>query len=137
MKQIHSKININTEGKSLTEITKKINEEILKSNVNYGFLNLSILHTSASLIVQENADDTVLKDLLIFYDGLVKEKEYNHNSEGADDMPAHIKSSLTQTHLTFSIMKGILVLGKWQGIYLFEHRKEFKNRSVLFHFLGE
>jgi len=102
-------------------------------------LNISILHTSASLLIQENADDDVQKDLLNFYDKLAPMDNdlYIHNTEGKDDMPAHIKSSLTNSNLTLSIKNNKLALGVWQGIYLFEHRTEIQLRKIFLHILGD
>ena len=108
------------------------------TSIKEGILNLSILHTSASLIVQENADQDVKKDLLNFFDITVPMDPslYAHNIEGKDDMPAHIKTALTSTHITLSIRSKKLVLGTWQGIYLFEHRLINQNRTILAHILG-
>ena len=137
MKQVNKFVQIRTLRK-LTNITQTIIDFIKSSNVLNGIINLSILHTSASLIVQENADDDVLRDLTIFFNKLVPEhNNYNHSSEGIDDMPAHIKASLTQTQLTFSIVDGNIILGIWQGIFLFEHRANARERSIFCHIIGE
>jgi secondary thiamine-phosphate synthase enzyme len=136
--QSFEELNIKTNGIQLIKITKKIFNFIDRSKITNGILNISILHTSASLIIQENADDDVQKDILNFYDKLVSMDEnlYIHNAEGKDDMPAHIKSTLTNSNLTLSIKNNKLVLGTWQGIYLFEHRIERQIRKVFLHIVG-
>ena len=132
-------INVDTEGQRLINISKKIDNFVEKSKITYGILNLSILHTSASLIIQENASKDVLIDLENFFNKLVPMNDslYLHTLEGKDDMPAHIKSSLTNTNLSLSIIENTLKLGKWQGIYLFEHRIEKHLRSIFCHIIGE
>ena len=112
---------------------------INENSFNDGILNLSIQHTSASLIVQENADPDVQTDLLNYFDRLVPmdENSYIHNSEGKDDMPAHIKSTLTNNQISLSVKKKELLLGTWQGIYLFEHRIESQVRKIIHHFIGD
>ncbi len=139
MRQLSETLDIQTNGQRLIEITNKISDFVHQSEINTGIINLSILHTSASLLVQENADPDVLKDLLSYFDKLVpmNPKLYVHGIEGKDDMPAHIKTALTQTHLTLSIQENSLALGTWQGIYLFEHRLQSHHRKVLMHILGE
>jgi secondary thiamine-phosphate synthase enzyme len=137
--QSFEELNIKTNGNKLIKITEKVLDFVGRSDVSNGIVNISILHTSASLIVQENADDDVQKDLLNFYDKLVPMDNnlYIHNTEGEDDMPAHIKSSLTNSNLTLSIKNSKLILGTWQGIYLFEHRVEQQLRKIFLHILGE
>ena len=139
MRQLSETLDIQTNGQRLIEITNKISDFVHQSEINTGIINLSIMHTSASLLVQENADPDVLKDLLSYFDKLVpmNPKLYVHGIEGKDDMPAHIKTALTQTHLTLSIQENSLALGTWQGIYLFEHRLQSHHRKVLMHILGE
>ncbi len=137
MNQISSTFSFNTNGKQLINITKEIKEFVNNNDIKNGFMNMSILHTSASLLVQENADGTVLKDFLNFFNELVCNKNYLHNSEGPDDMPAHIRSALTQSNLTLSIQNKEIVLGYWQGIFLFEHRLKKRNRSIFVHLIGE
>ena len=129
---------INTSGQRLYEITDKTIEWIEKNNFNDGMLNMSIQHTSASLIVQENADPDVQKDLVNYFDKLVpmNEKLYIHSSEGKDDMPAHIKSALTNNQISLSIKDSKLILGTWQGIYLFEHRLNDHKRTIVHHYIG-
>ena len=131
-------IEIETHGKQLIELTEIILAYLKKSNVKNGLLNLSILHTSASLVVQENASPSVTHDLNRFFDKLVPEStsEYLHNEEGPDDMPSHIRSALTNSNLTLSIIDTKLALGTWQGIFLFEHRISKKRRNILIHIFG-
>ena len=137
--QSFEELSIKTNGNKLIKITEKILSFVNRSEISNGILNISILHTSASLIVQENADDDVQKDILNFYNKLVPMNEnlYIHNTEGKDDMPAHIKSTLTSSNLTLSVKNNKLVLGTWQGIYLFEHRIDQQIRKVFLHILGE
>ena len=137
--QLCEELKIKTNKSKLIKITEKILNFVNRSKISNGILNVSILHTSASLIIQENADDDVQKDILKFYDQLVPmdEELYIHNTEGKDDMPAHIKSTLTNSNLTLSIKNNKLILGTWQGIYLFEHRIEQQIRKVFLHILGE
>ena len=138
MMQFFKEIKIKTNGQKLIEITSKVLDIVENTSIKEGILNLSILHTSASLIVQENADQDVKKDLLNFFDITVPMDPslYAHNIEGKDDMPAHIKTALTSTHITLSIRSKKLVLGTWQGIYLFEHRLINQNRTILAHIFG-
>ena len=138
MKQVSKKIVISMSGIKLKEITSEIISFIKFSNIKTGILNLSILHTTASLIIQENADPDVLKDIEDFYLKIAPmESSYNHSIEGIDDMPAHIKSSLTNSNLSISVIESELQLGTWQGIFLFEHRQSRRNRTILAHVLGE
>ena len=130
---------VNTSGQRLYEITDKTIEWIEKNNFTNGMLNMSIQHTSASLIVQENADPDVQKDLINYFDKLVPmdEKLYIHSCEGKDDMPAHIKSTLTNNQMSLSIKESKLILGTWQGIYLFEHRLDSHKRTIVHHYIGD
>ena len=139
MRQKFFNLVVNTSGQRLYEITNQTIEWIKKSNFTNGMLNLSIQHTSASLIVQENADPDVQKDLINYFDKLVPmdNKLYVHTTEGKDDMPAHIKSALTNNQISLSIKDSELLLGTWQGIYLFEHRLERTTRTVVHHFIGD
>ena len=132
-------LQINTNGQKLYEFTDKTIQWIKKKNFKNGIINLSIQHTSASLIVQENADPDVQTDLLNYFDKLapMNNKLYTHTTEGKDDMPAHIKSTLTNNQISLSIKNNKLLLGTWQGIYLFEHRIDSQTRTVIHHFLGE
>ena len=139
MKQIFNELVIKTNGPGLYDFTEQTNNFVNKNKFLNGFLNVSILHTSASIIIQENADPDVLYDLKNFFHKLVPmdQKLYKHTTEGKDDMPAHIKSALTNSHLALSIKAGNLILGTWQGIYLFEHRLENHERKIFYHFIGE
>jgi len=132
-------LQINTNGQKLYEFTNDTIKWINKKNFKNGMLNLSIQHTSASLIVQENADPDVQTDLINYFDKLVpmNNKLYVHTTEGEDDMPAHIKSALTNNQISLSIKDGELLLGTWQGLYLFEHRLYPQQRKIIHHFLGE
>ena len=129
----------NTSGKGMFEITENINDWVSKNNINQGQLNLFIQHTYASLTIMENASPDVLDDINDFFLKLVPEDTslYSHGYEGNDDMPAHIKYMLTQTSLTIPIKNKQLILGTWQGIYLFEHRLNPQKRIIIHHFLGE
>ena len=139
MKQEFFNLQINTNGQNLYEFTHQTLDWINENNFNNGILNLSIQHTSASLIVQENADPDVLTDLIKYFDKLapMDNSLYIHTTEGKDDMPAHIKSALTNNQISLSIKNKELLLGTWQGLYLFEHRLESQKRSIIHHFLGE
>jgi secondary thiamine-phosphate synthase enzyme len=138
MKQEFYNLQINTNGQKLYEFTNETINWINKNNFKNGMLNLSIQHTSASLIVQENADPDVQTDLLNYFDKLVPmdNKLYVHTTEGKDDMPAHIKSALTNNQISLSIKNSELLLGTWQGLYLFEHRLHSQKRTIIHHFLG-
>ena len=139
MKQEFFNLKINTSGQRLYEFTNQTIQWINKNKFKNGMLNLSIQHTSASLIVQENADPDVQIDLVNYFDKLVPmdNKLYIHTTEGKDDMPAHIKSALTNNQISLSIKDSELLLGTWQGLYLFEHRLEQQNRTIIHHFIGE
>ena len=139
MKQEFFNLYINTNGQKLYEFTEQTIEWIKKKKFKNGILNISIQHTSASLIVQENADHDVQVDLLNFFNKLapMNNKLYVHTTEGKDDMPAHIKSALTNNQISLSIKDGNLLLGTWQGLYLFEHRLEVHSRSIVHHFIGQ
>ena len=132
-------LEISTNGQKLYDFTEKTNDWIKDNGFKNGILNISIQHTSASLIVQENADPDVQTDLINYFDKLVpmNNKLYIHTAEGKDDMPAHIKSSLTNNQISLSIKNAELMLGTWQGIYLFEHRLEPHTRVLVHHFLGD
>ena len=139
MKQEFFNLKITTTGQKLYEFTDQTIQWINKNNFKNGILNLSIQHTSASLIVQENADPDVQTDLINYFDKLVPmdNKLYVHTTEGKDDMPAHIKSALTNNQISLSIKDSELLLGTWQGLYLFEHRLEQQNRTIIHHFIGD
>ena len=139
MKQEFYNLKINTAGQKLYEFTDQTISWINKNNFKNGMLNLSIQHTSASLIVQENADPDVQTDLINYFNKLVpmNNKLYIHTTEGKDDMPAHIKSALTNNQISISIKDSELLLGTWQGLFLFEHRLETQNRTIIHHFIGD
>ena len=138
MKQEFYNCKIKTNGQKLYEFTDETINWIKKNNFKKGILNLTIQHTSASLLVQENADPDVQTDLLRYFDDLapMDKKLYIHTTEGKDDMPAHIKSALTNNQISLSVKNGKLLLGTWQGIYLFEHRLSPQKRTIIHHFLG-
>ncbi len=139
MKQEFYNFKIKTNGQKLYEFTDETINWIKKNNFKKGILNLTVQHTSASLLVQENADPDVQTDLIKYFDKLVPMNNnlYIHTTEGKDDMPAHIKSSLTNNQISLSIKDSELLLGTWQGLYLFEHRLEPQNRTIIHHFIGE
>ena len=128
-------LNISTDGQQLHEFTDKTIDWISKNNFKNGIINISIQHTSASLLVQENADPDVQKDLLNYFDKIapMDNNLYIHNTEGKDDMPAHIKSMLTAIQISIPFTAGKLLLGTWQGIYLWEHRHSEANRKIIMH----
>tara|TARA_B100001559_G_scaffold46452_1_gene34967 strand:- start:227 stop:646 length:420 start_codon:yes stop_codon:yes gene_type:complete len=139
MKQQFFELKISTDGQKLYDFTEQTIGWIKKNKFQNGILNLNIQHTSASLIVQENADPDVQTDLMNFFNNIapMDNSLYIHTAEGKDDMPAHIKSSLTNNQITLSIKDGALILGTWQGLYLFEHRLDSQLRKIIFHFLGD
>ena len=139
MKQIFYDIIVKTKGSGLYDFTDQAQNFVKKNKLINGILNINILHTSASLIIQENADPDVLHDLNNFFKKLVPmdNKLYKHTTEGKDDMPAHIKSALTNSHLTLSVKDNKIILGTWQGLYLFEHRLENQIRKISYHFIGD
>ena len=139
MRQEFFNYQVNTNGQQLYEFTAEIVQWVNKNKFKNGILNLNIQHTSASLIVQENADPDVQTDLVNYFNKLVPMDKslYIHTTEGKDDMPAHIKSSLTNNQITLSIKNSEIILGTWQGLYLFEHRLDPQIRKILFHFLGD
>ena len=138
MKQLFHEIKINTEGQGFYDFTSKTLSWLNDQEIKNGILNINILHTSASLVIQENADPDVLDDLSNFFDKLapMDNKLYKHTTEGKDDMPAHIKSALTNNHLTLSVRNKKLMLGTWQGLYLFEHRLAKHTRILSHHLIG-
>ena len=139
MLQKFSEFCLKTNGQQLLPITNYSEDFLGRSGIKFGLLNISILHTSASLLIQENVSKDVLQDLLRFYDNLVpmNPSSYTHTDEGMDDMPAHIKTSLTSTNLTLSVIDAQISLGVWQGIFLFEHRITNQERKIIFHVMGE
>ena len=138
MIQLYKSIQINTKGIDLYEFSEEVINWVYNERIRNGLLNISILHTSASILLQENADSDVLEDLKDFYKKIVPfNSNYLHNAEGKDDMPAHIKTSLTNTNITVSIIEKKIITGFWQGFYLFEHRLENKTRNIQLHFIGD
>jgi len=135
---LHS-LHVATHGKGLVEITAQLSAWVAGQNIATGLLTVFCRHTSASLLIQENADPDVRTDLEAFFEEIAPEdgKRYIHRSEGLDDMPAHIRAALSQTQLAMPIASGRLVLGTWQGIYLFEHRRAPHRREIVLHLLGE
>ena len=137
MKQYTNKIEILSSGIKIQNITKLVEKKVHQSKIKNGLLNLSILNTTASIVVQENAEPDVMKDIEVFFKNLVPMNgNYNHSIEGQDDMPAHIKSVLTNSNITLSVIDGVIQLGVWQGIYLFEHREVKKKRIIFLHIMG-
>lgn len=132
-------IRVQTQGKSFHPITSKIKDVVSESGVKTGLCTVFVRHTSASLVIQENADPDVLRDLSNFFAKLVPEdgRSYIHDTEGPDDMPAHIRSALTQTSEQIPIANGRLALGTWQGIYLWEHRTRSHHREIIVHISGD
>jgi secondary thiamine-phosphate synthase enzyme len=130
---------IKTSGQKFYEFTKNTINWVKENNFNNGIINISIQHTSASLIIQENADPDVQTDLINYFDKLapMNDELYTHTTEGKDDMPAHIKSALTNNQITLSVKNNELLLGTWQGLYLFEHRIQKQNRLIVLHYLGD
>ena len=139
MEQAEFEFSISTKGRGIYSIQKEVEGWIRHQNIQSGLLTVFIPHTSASLLIQENADPDVLKDLDRFFNRLVPDGDplYDHQTEGPDDMPAHIRSALTQTQLSIPVRNKKLALGVWQGIYLYEHKTYSHKRNVLLHLLGE
>jgi len=139
MRQHQETLEIATGGRGLTDVTAQVGEVVVRAGVAFGSINLFVQHTSASLTIQENADPTARHDLERFLDRLVPDGDalYRHTAEGPDDMPAHVKSALTLTSITVPIAGGLLALGTWQGIYLWEHRVSRHRRRLIAHVVGE
>jgi secondary thiamine-phosphate synthase enzyme len=138
MRQAFHHLCIRTGDKRLKDITREVNAWIAREEFSAGLLTLYIRHTSASLLIQENADPDVRADLEAFFERLAPESGlYIHDAEGPDDMPAHIRAALTQTHLSIPLENGKLALGEWQGVYVFEHRRTERARDVALHFIGD
>jgi secondary thiamine-phosphate synthase enzyme len=138
LQAIHT-LRVATKGRGLTEITAEVRDWVAKQEIDTGILTLFCRHTSASLVIQENADPAVRADLESFFDTIAPEdpKRYRHDTEGPDDMPAHLRAALTQTQLSIPVSDTELVLGQWQGIYLFEHRRAAHEREIVLHVIGE
>jgi secondary thiamine-phosphate synthase enzyme len=139
VKQKSQSLSIATRGAGFTDVTREVTNFVAKSGVGEGLLTLFVRHTSASLLIQENADRDVLHDLETFFARTVSRDPslYRHHTEGPDDMPAHIRSALTQTSLSIPVRGGAAVLGTWQAIYLFEHRDALHTREIALHIIGE
>jgi len=139
MKQDNTLMTIETPGPGLTDITRPVLSWVNTTSIKNGLLTLFLRHTSASLAIQENADPDVLADLEDFFQRLVSRDPtmYRHTAEGPDDMPAHIRTALTQNHLSIPVTNGRPLLGTWQGLYLFEHRDHGHHRTLALHIMGE
>lgn len=138
LKQSAHTLEITTRGKGLYEFTAAVSEWVKRQQIQTGLLTVFCRHTSASLLIQENADPSVRADLKSYFDRIAPEGgPYEHNSEGADDMPAHLKTALTQVQLSIPVVNSRLALGTWQGIYLFEHRVRPHRREIVLHLIGE
>lgn len=139
LQQSVHRIEIRTRGKGFTDFTREVEAWVQAQGMRTGLLTLFCQHTSASLLIQENADPDVVRDLTDYFDRIAPENDphYRHTIEGPDDMPAHIKTALTTTQLSIPLIDGELALGTWQGIYLFEHRAHHHRRIVALHLLGE
>ena len=138
MRQLNRTLAIQSRGKGLTEITAPIASWTAESGIQTGLLTLFCRHTSAALLIQENADPDVRNDLEAYFERIAPEEgPYIHNAEGPDDMPAHIRTALTATSLSIPVAGGQMVLGTWQGIYMFEHRRRPHRREIVLHLIGE
>jgi secondary thiamine-phosphate synthase enzyme len=138
MRQAQHVLTVATKGKGLVEITREVAGWVSQQRIETGLLTLFCRHTSASLIIQENADPDVRTDLQSFFEEIAPEsRAYVHDTEGPDDMPAHIRTALTGVQLSIPFAEGALMLGTWQGIYLFEHRARPHRREVVLHLIGE
>jgi secondary thiamine-phosphate synthase enzyme len=139
MRQAFHRLELSTERRGLAEITPLVARWVDEQGIAAGLLTLFCPHTSASLLIQENADPNVRKDMEAFFETIAPEApgRYRHGTEGPDDMPAHLRTALTQTQLAIPVTSGRLALGTWQGIYLFEHRRAPHRRSVVLHLIGE
>jgi secondary thiamine-phosphate synthase enzyme len=134
---VHS-LEVSTRGQGLYEVTSNVIQWVRQQTMQTGLLTVFCRHTSASLLIQENADPTVRRDIKAYFDRIAPEDgPYDHNSEGPDDMPAHLKTALTQVQLSIPVVNGSLALGTWQGIYLFEHRVRSHRREIVLHLIGE
>lgn len=138
MKQAAHTLQIATRGKGLYDFTASIQEWMRPQQITTGLLTVFCRHTSASLLIQENADPTVQTDLRAYFDRIAPDNgPYEHDYEGADDMPAHLKTALTQVQLSIPVVNGRMALGTWQGVYLFEHRVRPHRREIVLHLIGE
>ena len=139
MQQSSHRLSVSTRGKGLYDVTREIDAWLGEQKIRDGLLTVFIRHTSASLVIQENADPDVLRDLEEFFARIAPESTgaYRHESEGPDDMPAHIRAALTQTQLAIPVDGGRMALGTWQGVYVFEHRAAPHSRDLALHLIGE
>ncbi|PPC82795.1 MAG: hypothetical protein CTY38_05670 [Methylotenera sp.] len=139
MQQKIEQISVHTQGRKLYDITPQVIDLAESAGLRTGLVTLYIQHTSASLLINENYDHDVLVDMESFFNRLVPDGDplFIHTAEGSDDMPAHVRSALTQTHLSIPLIKGKLALGQWQGIFLYEHRHIPSHRRVVFHVMGD
>jgi secondary thiamine-phosphate synthase enzyme len=138
MRQASNTLTIPTHGKGLTDITESVTANVRDSGIADGLATLFCRHTSASLLIQENASPAAHRDLVAYFERIAPEGgPYEHDDEGPDDMPAHLRAALTQTQLSIPLIDGALVLGRWQGIFLFEHRRAPQEREIVCHVIGE
>jgi secondary thiamine-phosphate synthase enzyme len=139
MRQSQTTLNVETRGRGLTDITRAASDWACGQGVYSGLLTVFVQHTSASLLIQENADPAVCRDLERFFARLVPDGDplFEHTAEGADDMPAHVRCALTQTQVAIPLVEGVLALGTWQGLYLYEHRRHGQRRNVVLHLIGD
>jgi len=138
MRQASSILTISTRGKGLTDITQKVTARLRDSGLANGVATLFCRHTSASLLIQENAAPAARRDLEAYFERVAPEGgDYEHDDEGPDDMPAHLRAALTQTQLSIPLVDGALALGRWRGIFLFEHRRASQEREIVCHVIGE
>src|SRR5438874_10769973 len=139
LRQASHELTISTRGRGLYEFTGQVADWITQNKFSNGLVTLHLRHTSASLVIQENADPDVRRDLEAFFSRLVPDGDriFVHNAEGEDDMPAHVRTALTAVNLSIPVSQGRMVLGTWQGIYVWEHRKSPHSRSVILHLIGE
>ena len=138
MRQATHTLSISTRGKGLTDISKAVAARVGDSRIDKGLATLFCRHTSASLLIQENASPAAHRDIAAYFERIAPEGgEYEHDDEGPDDMPAHLRAALTQTQLSIPLLNGALALGRWQGIFLFEHRRAPQEREIVCHVIGE
>jgi len=139
LRQVHHELTVATKGRGLFDVTSPLRDFVRQQGATDGLLTVFIRHTSASLLVQENADPSVRSDLERFFSELVPDGDprFTHDAEGPDDMPAHVRAALTQTQLSIPVRGGALVLGTWQAVYVYEHRTAAHRRSLALHYLGE
>jgi secondary thiamine-phosphate synthase enzyme len=138
MRQVQDQLTIRTSGRGFTDVTSKVRAFLAAHSCESGLMTIFCRHTSASLLIQENADPSVRSDMEAYFERIAPESPvYEHDTEGPDDMPAHLRTALTQTHLAVPVVGGQLALGTWQGIYLFEHRRAPHTRELVLHLIGE